>query len=67
MRTQVTRKGDTFTNGSLCHLKRESYALMLGRQEGRGLLLGLLFLHRLQLKVILVLKWHFGGWHMPIP
>lgn len=48
--------------------QREIYALPLGRGgESRKLFLHLLFLGCLQLKIILMPKWHIWGWHILIP
>ena len=58
--------GNTFTNKDLCMvpLQTEIYILVLGRKgEGREFLLCLLFLNSLQLKIVLMLKWHLLGWH----
>ena len=45
--------------------EREIYALLLGRmREGREFLLNLQLLNCLQLKTILMPKWHILGWHV---
>ena len=49
-------------------LQIEIYALPLDRKgEGREFLLCLLFLNGLQLKIILMPKWHTLGWYILIP
>lgn len=50
----------TFTKGILCLASKQ-----MG--EGKELFLSLLLLNCLQLKIILMLKWHILGWNILIP
>ena len=54
------REGNTFTKGNFCPPFRQM-------KESKELFLYLLFLNCLQLKIILMLKWHILGWHILIP
>ena len=54
------RDGDTFTKRNLCPAFRQM-------EEGREPFLSLLFPNYLQLKIILMPKWHIWGWHVLIP
>lgn len=58
------RRRGTFTSGIYVTVMKENLCPAFRQtQEGRELLLCLLFLSCLQWKIILMPKWHVSGWH----